>query len=572
MRDRATALQEPDESLRSLAPLAAPAVLALSAVELGSVGAIPLALLVLDTPVPWYVPLLLGVGTGLVRVPLERSLRVALRPRLFAYGAAVALGRPRAVAEALTDAFLWSMHAAERAVVRSAPLAIAAALTTLGTTAVAAHLVGVVPSLLVATVVVVALAARLGTRRSLGPLQREERLARRRMAATLAAAARDDGELARGMARRHLLERVADAGVAWAESEMRLEARSRALRRSVLATSAAALGLGLALSTQMDLAWLARWPPPTTSTRSLRDLLVLLSIAPTALLAARALDELAGAREMVNALGPLERPRGGERTSIDAPDGQASLEVSSLTVRYGAHVALADVSLSLPSRGVTAIVGPNGAGKSTLARALVGHLVGVSGEVRFGPHPIGDLHPDVLALVPQQPVLVESLTVAENVRLVAPCATDAEIRAALARVGSSVDLSHLAGALSRGEQRRIAIARATLRNPLLLVLDEPDAWLDRAGREAVAHVLRDESARRAVVVVTHRAELVRWVDRVVVLGADHTVEAVGTPEGLAARAPTFAALLRDASDESPLLGAGSEGAREPMVDRSGAVR
>jgi ABC-type transport system involved in cytochrome bd biosynthesis fused ATPase/permease subunit len=554
-------MEEPDASGSTLLRPVAPGLLLLALFELGSVGAVPLALVAFDTAVPWYVPLGLGLVTGLLRFPLERALRRALRPRLFAYGVAVALGRPRAVAEALTDAFLWSMHRAEHAIVHSAPLALAAALTTLGTAVAAAQRVGATPAALVTIVIVLALAVRLGTRRSLRPLEEAERAARERIAATLAAAARDDGELARGTPRLHLLERARDTGRGWAEAEVRVEARSRALRRAILATSAVVLVAGLAVSTELDLAWLARFPPPTTPTRALRDLLVLLSVAPAALLTARALDELAGAHQMVRALGPLARPRSGLRTTIEGADQTASLEVSSLTVRYGEHVALADVSLSLPLRGVTAIVGPNGAGKSTLARALVGYVVGCAGEVRVGAQPVTELHPDVLALVPQQPVLVESLTVAENVRLVAADASDAEIDAALARVGSRAPRGHLAGALSRGEQRRIAIARATLRDPLLLVLDEPDAWLDRAGREAVARVLREEGAKRAVVVVTHRADLVRWVDRVVVLRSDHTVEAVGPPDALG-HAPTFAALVRDAADEALQLGAELRGPRE----------
>jgi ABC-type protease/lipase transport system fused ATPase/permease subunit len=110
--------------------------------------------------------------------------------------------------------------------------------------------------------------------------------------------------------------------------------------------------------------------------------------------------------------------------------------------------------------------------------------------------------------------------------------------------------SHRAADLSRGEQRRVAIARALLRKPRWLVLDEPDAWLDRDGRAALQRVLREAAGGAAVVLVTHRADLVDWADRVVVLSPAHAVEASGPPRETLAASATGRALLASLADES----------------------
>jgi ABC-type multidrug transport system ATPase subunit len=163
---------------------------------------------------------------------------------------------------------------------------------------------------------------------------------------------------------------------------------------------------------------------------------------------------------------------------------------------------------------------------------------------------LADVSPDQIAFVPQHPCFIEALSVLDNVRLVAPDATPETVASALAALGLTVRPEHPAASLSRGEQRRVAIARAVLRRPRLLVLDEPDAWLDQAGRGALSEVLRREGEGRAVVLVTHRADLVEPGARVIVLSAAHTVEAQGTAEEVLASSATARALLATMADES----------------------
>ena len=233
------------------------------------------------------------------------------------------------------------------------------------------------------------------------------------------------------------------------------------------------------------------------------------------------------------------------RALADAP-----IELRDVTVRYGDAVALASVTLTIPPRGVTAIVGPNGAGKSTLARVVVGALAPDEGSCVAGGVALADVDAEHVAFVPQSPCLVESLSVGENLRLVAPACDEAAAQRALASLGLRVPLEHPTEALSRGQQRRVAIARALLRSPKLLVLDEPDAWLDQEGRDALRDALRAAADSASVVLVTHRADLVGWVDRAVVLSQRHTVEAQGSPREVFHGTETGRALLAAMADES----------------------
>jgi thiol reductant ABC exporter CydD subunit len=210
-------------------------------------------------------------------------------------------------------------------------------------------------------------------------------------------------------------------------------------------------------------------------------------------------------------------------------------------------MAPAGVSLEIRPGEVVALTGPSGAGKSTLlaailrfvqpsnGRIVVRGAVGGAGETR-GPAEHGDpADPAALDLavidaeawrrqiawVPQLPTLVPG-TVAENVRLGAPEATDPQVAAALAAVGlDDMDPAREVGergrGLSGGERRRIGVARALVRRAPLLLLDEPTAGLDSAAEALVIAAIRAEADRgAAVLLVAHRPGAVA--------GADHVVE------------------------------------------------
>lgn len=164
------------------------------------------------------------------------------------------------------------------------------------------------------------------------------------------------------------------------------------------------------------------------------------------------------------------------------------LSVKALTVSYGAICALRGVSLDVERGEIVALVGANGAGKSTLLNAIAGILRPQSGTVHFEEQPVTGLAPEAvvrrgIALVPESRRIFINLTVWENLRLGAitrHCRhdIDADIDGMCQRfpiLGRR--LKHPAGSLSGGEQQQLAIARALMSRPKLLLLDEPSLGL-----------------------------------------------------------------------------------------------
>lgn len=240
----------------------------------------------------------------------------------------------------------------------------------------------------------------------------------------------------------------------------------------------------------------------------------------------------------------LETPLPVTGAATDVPDPAAvPIEVDGLTVAYqDRHLpALADVSLRIEPGRITALVGPSGCGKSTLLAVLLGFVAPQSGEVRAGGRSLTEFDPDAwrsrIAYVPQRPHLL-TMSLRDNVNLGAPGASDAEVLSALAAAGAGDLVTELPDgldtalgeggrALSAGQQRRVAVARALLRDAPLLLLDEPTAALDEGTEAEVLAAVRAHAAGRTVVIVAHRDSLVGIADDVVRLPAAPTAEAAG---------------------------------------------
>jgi thiol reductant ABC exporter CydD subunit len=193
--------------------------------------------------------------------------------------------------------------------------------------------------------------------------------------------------------------------------------------------------------------------------------------------------------------------------------------------------------LELRPGETVALVGASGAGKSTVADLLLGFVEPTAGRITVGGIDLGrcELHSwrRLLAWVPQRPSLVRG-TIADNIRLGDASATDEDIRHAAALAGVDAFASRLrrgyetlvgdgARPLSAGERRRVALARAFLRNAPLVILDEPTADLDAASADIVAEALERIRIGRSVLLIAHRAELAEHADRLVYLRDGRTV-------------------------------------------------
>jgi ABC-type multidrug transport system fused ATPase/permease subunit len=194
---------------------------------------------------------------------------------------------------------------------------------------------------------------------------------------------------------------------------------------------------------------------------------------------------------------------------------------------------LRGVDLELEPGEAVALVGPSGAGKSTVVALLLGLAEPSAGRITIGSIDLSECDERAwraqCAWVPQRPTLFRG-TIADNIRLGAADASDEHVRAAAALAGADGFVSALPGGyetvvgdggreLSTGERRRIALARAFLRDAPLVLLDEPTADLDAESAELVAHAVDRLREGRTVLLVAHRPELAARADRVVRLEA-----------------------------------------------------
>jgi len=234
-------------------------------------------------------------------------------------------------------------------------------------------------------------------------------------------------------------------------------------------------------------------------------------------------------------LNPATMPSDG---SVDGAIFRARALVKSYGAGEAQVNALAGVNLDVRRGEFVVLLGPSGSGKSTLLNILGGLDVPTAGDLQFGDQHLSGAGDAALTRYRREHVgfvfqfynLIPSLTVRENVALVTDIATDPmPIDEAVALVGLSERRHHFPAQLSGGEQQRVAVARAIVKRPEVLLCDEPTGALDyETGKlvlEVIARINRELGT--TVIVITHNAAIARMADRVIRLGGGRiqTIEA-----------------------------------------------
>jgi ATP-binding cassette, subfamily C, bacterial CydC len=225
------------------------------------------------------------------------------------------------------------------------------------------------------------------------------------------------------------------------------------------------------------------------------------------------------------------------------PDGPIWVRLRGVQVRYrpGGRAALDGIDLDLSPGRRVALVGPNGAGKSTVASVLLRFVELTAGTVTLNGYDLASYSADEVRTriggCAQDPYTFDT-SLRENLKLAKPEATDEQLADAAARAGLLDWIESLplgwdtpAGArgtaLSGGQRQRMALARALLADPALLILDEPTAHLDPDDRRALTADLLAATAGRATLLITHDPEALDQLDEIVVLRDGKVVERRG---------------------------------------------
>lgn len=243
--------------------------------------------------------------------------------------------------------------------------------------------------------------------------------------------------------------------------------------------------------------------------------------------------------------------------SVEFAELERSIELRSVSFRYDAKdaEALDDVSLSIRRGETVAVVGPSGAGKTTLINLLLRFYEPTAGTIRVDDRPIEELDlgtwRDKIAVVSQD-VHVFDTTVRENIAYGKLDANDAEIRKAARLADAEAFIGELPDGyetrigdrgvrLSGGQKQRLALARALIRNPQILILDEATNALDSLSESVIQSSLQKLRRDRTVIVIAHRLSTIEQADQILVLDEGRVSER-GTLADLLANNALFARL------------------------------
>ncbi len=272
---------------------------------------------------------------------------------------------------------------------------------------------------------------------------------------------------------------------------------------------------------------------------------------------------VAGLRRVHSVLDNLAEP-----VSDGSGDGLSGrlnrLEFNGVAVGYGATTVLRDVTMSMRAGEMVALAGPSGCGKTTLIHSIPRFVEPSAGTIAFDGIDSRAVAPDTIrarvGFVFQNESLF-STSIEDNIRYGSDSSSDADVREAAAMAGAaefidrlpdgySTMLGRRGARLSVGQKQRIAIARALLRRPEIIVLDEPAAPLDPASESELLKTLTELARNRIVIIVAHRAGTLAACDRVLFVHGG-TIAASGTHAHLLATDRDYQAYLAQTDAEIP---------------------
>ena len=200
--------------------------------------------------------------------------------------------------------------------------------------------------------------------------------------------------------------------------------------------------------------------------------------------------------------------------------------IKDLKKAFGDHVVLPCVNMEIKEREVVVIIGPSGSGKSTLLNMLGGmdHLdagsITIDGQeiTKLSRKALGEYRRKKIGVVFQSYNLIPELTVRENIRVVEDISQNPlSLSELLEKLGLTDHATHFPSELSGGQQQRCAIGRALIKNPVLLLCDEPTGALDSVSSREVLRMLAEvnEAYHTTIVMITHNEGIAQMADRVV---------------------------------------------------------
>ena len=256
--------------------------------------------------------------------------------------------------------------------------------------------------------------------------------------------------------------------------------------------------------------------------------------------------------------GIIDQPKDPEPQNSPGDIGfNDSIDISGLTFSYGENNALKDVALSISKGDKVAIVGHTGAGKTTLSNLLLKFYTPEFGQIRIDGRNLSELqtasYRRLIAPVLQDPFLFRG-TIMQNILYVQPDVTKEDVIVLANKFGLTdifsvlpdgleTNVGEMGRNLSEGQRQAVSILRAFVRNPEILILDEPTSQIDPFSERRIINALQEFLSEKTLILITHRFSMISLVDRIVVLREGNIVEE-GTFHELMNNDGTFSDLYR----------------------------